>query len=356
MSDLHREVNFEGDLVAHLVAHGWLEGESQKYDRELALYPEDLIGWLRETQPHELEKLAAFHGAATEQKVLERAVALMDKDGSLALLRHGFKDHNARFQLCQFQPSHGFNPEILEKFSKVRCRVVRQVRYSRHNENSIDLVLFVNGVPVATLELKTDFTQSVTDAVRQYRNDRSPKDPVSRQTEPLLAFKRRTLVHFAVSTDEVYMSTELKGKDTVFLPFNRGNDGGKGNPANPAGYRTSYLWERVLERRTWLDIIGRFVHLEKKEKVSIAGAKTTAESMIFPRYHQWEAATELEVAAKKAGPGETYLIQHSAGSGKSNSIGWLCHRLASLHASDDRKVFDSVIVITMVVPSFRTIV
>ncbi len=342
----HREITFEQELVAHLTANGWLEGDQQKYDRELALYPEDLVGWLSDTQPQELEKLRTFHGANTERKVLERAVTLMDKDGSLSLLRHGFKDHNAKFSLCQFKPSHGFNPEIMERFKKVRCRVIRQIRYSRHNENCIDIVLFINGIPVATLELKTDFTQSIKDAIRQYRYDRQPKDPVSKQTEPLLAFKRRSLIHFAVSTDEVYMTSELKGKETVFLPFNMGNNGGKGNPANPDGYRTSYLWERVLDRSTWLDILGRFIHLEKKEKVALDGTRTFVESLIFPRFHQWEVVTKLEAKAKEEGPGKTYLTQHSAGSGKSNSIGWLAHRLASLHDADDNKSFDSVIVIT----------
>ncbi|MDD2734558.1 MAG: type I restriction endonuclease [Desulfuromonadaceae bacterium] len=346
MTDRHREITFEQELVSHLTGNGWLEGDQKKYDRELAIYPEDLIGWLQDTQPKELEKLSAFHGKDTERKICERAVALMDKDGSLALLRHGFKDHNAKFQLCQFKPSHGLNPEIMERYNNVRCRVVRQVRYSRHNENSIDLVLFVNGIPVATLELKTDFTQSVSDAIKQYRYDRNPKDSKSKHIEPLLAFKRRALVHFAVSTDEVYMTTELKGKETNFLPFNIGNNGGQGNPANPDGYRTSYLWERVLNRDHWLDIIGRFVHLEKKQKIGLDGSKSTVESMIFPRYHQWEVVTELESASQKEGPGQTYLAMHSAGSGKSNSIAWLSHRLASLHDKNDKKTFDSVIVIT----------
>ncbi len=346
MTGKHLEKKFEDELVAHLVDNGWLEGDQVKYDRDMALYPEDLIGWLQDTQPKELAKLTAFHGKGAERKVCERVVELMDKEGSLSILRHGFKDHNARFQLCQFKPSHGFNPEIIERFKKVRCRVVRQVHYSLHNENSIDLALFINGVPVTTLELKTDFTQSVADAIKQYRYDRPSKDHKSKQTEPLLAFKRRALVHFAVSTDEVHMTTELKGKETEFLPFNTGNDGGKGNPVNPKGYRTSYLWERVLERESWLDIIGRFVHLEKKLKISLDRKDTTVESMIFPRYHQWEAVTELESKSKTEGPGKTYLVQHSAGSGKSNSIGWLSHRLASLHDMDDQKVFDSVIVIT----------
>lgn len=344
--NLHKEVKFEEELVAHLVSHGWQEGDPARYDQALALYPDDLIGWLQETQPKEWAKLAAWHNGDTERLLLERVAKLMDKDGSLALLRHGFKDRNARFDLCQFKPSHSFNPQTQARYQQVRCRVVRQVRYSRHNENSIDLVLFVNGIPLATLELKTDFTQSVADAIRQYKTDRLPKDSTTRQDEPLLAFKRRALVHFAVSTDEVYMTTRLAGAQTEFLPFNLGHDQGKGNPPNPNGYRTSYLWERVLEREAWLDILGRFIHLEKKSKEDETGRKVVRERLIFPRFHQWQAVIALISAAQGEGTGQKYLIQHSAGSGKSNSIAWLAHRLASLHSASDQKIFDSVIVVT----------
>jgi len=168
--------------------------------------------------------------------------------------------------MCQFKPSHGLNQATLERYNKVRLRVVRQVHYSLHHENSIDLVLFINGIPVATIELKTDFTQTVQDAIRQYKSDRLPKEKVTRKEEPLLAFKRRSLVHFAASGDEIYMATELKGKDSIFLPFNLGYNEGAGNPPNPDGFRTSYFWERILQPDTFLNIIGRFIHLEKKEK------------------------------------------------------------------------------------------
>ena len=269
--------------------------------------------------------------------MLEYVAKLLDKEGALALLRRGFKDGNARFQLCQFKPSHGFNPQLQALYDQVRLRVVRQVHYSLHNENSIDLVLFANGIPLATLELKTDFTQSVQDAIRQYKYDRPPRDPATRQEEPLLAFKRRALVHFAVSTDEVHMTTRLEGAETMFLPFNLGYDQGAGNPPNPLGYRTSYLWERVLARDSFLEILGRFIHLEKQEK---------QERIVFPRYHQWEVVTQLVAATRAEGTGHKYLVQHSAGSGKSNSIAWLAHQLASLHDAADHKIFDSVIVVT----------
>ncbi|MFO1206334.1 MAG: type I restriction endonuclease [Burkholderiales bacterium] len=350
MSGKHKERVFEDDLCAHLAAHGWLYSPNDAgYDRDRALFPEDVLWWVKETQRDEWDKLAGWHNGDTETLFLDRLCKVLDDHGSLAGLRHGFKATGAgtaSFDLCQFKPSHGLNAEIASRYAKVRLRVMRQVHYSLHNENAMDLVFFVNGIPVATAELKTDFTQSIHDAVRQYKRDRPPKDAKTRKAEPLLAFRRRALVHFAVSTDEVRMATELRGEDTVFLPFNLGHDGGAGNPPNPAGYRTAYLWERVLERDAWLGILGSFVHLEKKDKVLADSTKKTVETLIFPRFHQWEAVTSLVAAAKVEGPGRSYLVQHSAGSGKTNSISWLSHQLASVHDASDRKVFDSVLVVT----------
>lgn len=346
MSAKHQEIHFESDIVTHLTSHGWLEGDPAKYDRDLALYPEDVFTWVQETQPKTWEKLKAAKNGGTEAALLARLAQVLDTDGSLSVLRHGFKDVSTKFEMCQFRPAHAINPETLEHYSKVRCRVVRQVRYSLSNENAIDLVFFINGIPVATAELKTDFTQSVEDAKKQYRYDRIPRAPGAKREEPLLAFKRRALVHFAVSTDEVWMTTELKGKSTYFLPFNLGNDGGAGNPANPSGYRTSYWWERILQRDAWLNILGRFVHLAKEEKKTPEGKKQIRETLIFPRFHQWEAVTKLLASAKEEKAGHKYLIQHSAGSGKSNSIAWLAHQLSNLHDGVDNKVFSSVIVIT----------
>jgi len=344
---LHNEIQFENDICDYLAAHGWLYSpDDTGYDKDLALFPEDVIGWLSETQPKEWGKVKALHNGSTEGTLLKRLAEVMDKEGSLSVLRHGFKNVNAKFAMCQFKPAQKMNPETLERYSKVRVRVMRQVHYCQSNKNSIDLVFFVNGIPVATAELKTDFTQSVQDAINQYRFDRPLKDPVNRREEPLLAFKKRALVHFAVSTDEVFMTTRLKGKETHFLPFNLGDEGGKGNPVNPDGYRTSYLWERVLDRDAWLDIIGRFVHLEREQVVEDDGTVHEKLSMIFPRFHQWEAVRKLVNTSAVEGAGKRYLIQHSAGSGKTNSIAWTAHQLASLHDADDNKVFDSVIVVT----------
>lgn len=346
MAQKHQEIHFETDIVAHLTAHGWLQGDAAKYDLELALYPEDVFAWVQETQPKTWEKLKAAKNGGTEAALLARLAQVLDTDGSLSVLRHGFKDVSTKFDMCQFRPAQLINPETLERYGKVRCRVVRQVRYSLSNENAIDLVFFVNGIPVATAELKTDFTQSVEDAKKQYRTDRIPREPGAKREEPLLAFKRRALVHFAVSTDEVWMTTKLKGKGTYFLPFNLGNHGGAGNPANPSGYRTSYWWERILQRDAWLNIFGRFVHLSKEEKKTPEGKKQIRETLIFPRFHQWEAVTKLLAKAKTEKAGHKYLIQHSAGSGKSNSIAWLAHQLSNLHDDADHKVFSSVVVIT----------
>ncbi len=345
MPDLHKENIFEAEVVDHLTKHGWLQGSAAEYDRERAIYTEDLLWWLREENAKDWEKLPIAIEAEKEKALLARICGEMDKHGSLSVLRHGFKHLNGRFQMCQFRPSSQLNQEVLNRYQQVRCRIVRQVRYSLDSEKSIDIVCFVNGIPIATVEIKTDFTQNVQDAIRQYKKDRLPKDPTTNREEPLLAFKRRSLVHFAVSSDEVYMTTELKGSETFFLPFNKGYDEGAGNPPSD-GYRSSYLWEEVLERENLLKILGRFVHLEKSEKADAGGKKKTVEKLIFPRYHQLEAVNRLIGVAREEGPGQKYLIQHSAGSGKSNSIAWLAHQLSDLHDSDDKKIFDSVIVIT----------
>lgn len=344
--NLHKELNFEREICEHLAAHGWLHSANDKgYDKTLALYPEDLVGWLKDTQSEQWAKLEAWHKGDAEKQLLERVAKLLDQDGPLEVLRKGFKCHPARFDLCQFRPAHGHNPESQTRYAANRLRVVQQLRYSLHNGNSIDLVFFVNGVPLATAELKTDFTQTLEDAKRQYRHDRLPRDPVAKQDEPLLAFNRRTLVHFAVSTDRVAMATRLSGKNTFFLPFDQGHDEGAGNPPGE-GYRTAYLWERVLQRDAWLQILGSFMHLERKEETDNKGVKKTKETLLFPRFHQWEAVNALVTAARVEGAGRTYLVQHSAGSGKTNSISWLAHRLAVLHDAQDSKAFDSVIVIT----------
>jgi type I restriction enzyme R subunit len=354
---LHQERVFEDELCAHLEAHGWAVRTHLKdatdYRRDLALLPSDLLAFVQQTQPKEWEKFKRWHNGQSEALFAKRVAEQLDKWGTLHLLRHGFKDRDAKFFLCQFRPAHRKNAQLLDWYEQNRLTCVRQVHYSLHNENSIDLVLFVNGLPVATLELKTDTTQNIKDAIVQYKKDRLPKDAKSKDVEKLLEFKTRALVHFAVSTDEVFMTTKLEGEKTFFLPFNLGRpDGlggaGAGNPpaAPEVGYPTFYLWHWVLAKGPWLDILGNFLHLEVKEVEEPSGKKTTRESLIFPRFHQLDAVLRLVRTAGEEGIGQTYLIQHSAGSGKSNTIAWTAHRLSSLHDANDQKVFDSVIVIT----------
>jgi type I restriction enzyme R subunit len=350
MKPIHTEIHFEDDIYNHLTSHGWLSGDAKNYDAHSALYPEDALWWVQYAYPTQWEKFTSQHNAHAEQAFLKHLETELGKNGTLHVLRHGFKIAglgSTPLAMSISRPSSGNNPVTLDHYQAIRCRVVRQVHYSPHRPNeSIDLVLFVNGIPVATLELKTDFTQTVHDAMKQYKYDRPVVDPVKRLKEPLLQFKSRCIVHFAVSTNEVYMTTRLDGPSTSFLPFNQGDGEGAGNPLNPEGYKTAYLWERVLQRDAWLHILSKFVHLEKKEKFLDDGSKKIRETLIFPRYHQWDAVMKLVADVRTKNAGSKYLVQHSAGSGKSNSIAWLAHHLATLWVSDEKKLFDSVIVIT----------
>lgn len=350
---VQHEKSFETEICEYLGAHGWLyEEDFTGYDQEHALIPEDVFAWLQETQAEQWSRVVSdsapsVDNKATKLMLLDRLARTLDQPiehggGTLAVLRDGFRKTPAKFDMCAFKPATSMNPDAREHYEANRLRVVRQVHHSaKHPRDSIDLVFFVNGLPVATAEVKTDNTQSIDDAVRQYRRDRLP------QGEPLLKFGSRALVHFAVSTDEIQMTTKLAGAKTVFLPFNLGNDGGAGNPVNPNGAATSYLWERVLQRDNWLQILERFVHMQINVKVDpITGARIRSKQIIFPRFHQWEAVTSLLDTTRAEGPGHKYSIQHSAGSGKTNSIAWLAHGLANLHNSDNSKTFDSVIVVT----------
>jgi type I restriction enzyme, R subunit len=341
--NLHREISFEVEVCEYLAAHGWLyaEGDAAHYDRALALFPADVLAWVQESHSKSWEALTKNHGASAGDVLLARLREQVNTRGTLDVLRHGVEMIGLRHKLplAQFKPALAMNPEILTRYAANRLRVVRQVRYSLHNENCIDLVLFLNGLPVATVELKTDFTQSVEDAVDQYRFDRLPRTK-GNPAEPLLSFSSGALVHFAVSNTEVHMTTKLAGPATRFLPFNKGNDKAAGNPPNPnGGHRTAYLWEEVWARESWLEILGRYLVAEKDSKKQIT-------NVIFPRYHQLDATRELLAAVYVDGAGGKYLIQHSAGSGKTNSIAWSAHFLADLHDAQQKKVFDSVLVVS----------
>jgi type I restriction enzyme R subunit len=344
--NLHKEISFESEICEHLASHGWLyaEGDAAGYDRTRALFPADVLAWVQAAQPKAWETLTKNHGAKAGDTLLARLRDQLDQRGTLDVLRHGIEllGLKSPLMLAQFKPALAINPDILARYAANRLRVVRQVRYSLNNENSLDLVLFLNGLPVATVELKTDFTQSINDAIDQYRFDRNPK-PKGQAAEPLLSFPHGALVHFAVSNSEVHMVTRLAGPATVFLPFNLGADGAAGNPANAVnpqgGHRTAYLWAQVWARESWLEILGRYLIAQRDKKKQIT-------QIIFPRYHQLDVTRKLQAAVLADGPGGKYLVQHSAGSGKTNSIAWTAHFLAELHDAQSKKVFDTVLVVS----------
>lgn len=341
-SSVHSEASFETVCEEYLLANGYIKVGS-KYDTQKGIFPEEVIGFIQATQPTEWNKLEALHGVKTSEQILTDLCKWMDSYGSLATLRHGFKCYGRTLYVGYFKAAHGMNPELEERYSANRLGITRQLHFSeRHAERSLDLVISLNGVPLFTVELKNPLTgQTVENAKYQYRKNRDPR-------EVIFEFKRRTLAHFAVDTEEVWMTTRLAGNATHFLPFNKGHKKGKGNPPDPQGraYRTAYLWEEVLQRDSLLDILARFLHLQIEERFDEDGRKFKKEEMIFPRYHQLQAVRMLVDSVRSEGVGHNYLIEHSAGSGKSNTIAWLAHRLASLHDLGDVRIFDSVVVVT----------
>ena len=336
------EAAFETVIEDHLLGNGYVSVPGRGFDRERAVFPEVALGFIRETQPEAWSRLEALLGDRTGEQVLADLCKWMDRNGALATLRHGFKCYGRTLRIAFFKAAHALNPELEARYAANRVGLTRQLRFSPRSEQSVDVTLSLNGIPVSTLELKNPLTgQTVEDARGQYRQDRDPR-------EPIFEFKRRTLVHFAVDTESVLMTTRLAGPATHFLPFDKGCDGGAGNPPDPhgRGYRTAFLWEEVLARDSLLDLLARFVHLQTGEKRDDKGRKVKVETMIFPRYHQLEAVRLLVDAARREGVGHNALVEHSAGSGKSNTIAWLTHRLASLHDARNARVFDSVIVVT----------
>lgn len=347
MNIITTENTFETALVQSLVEQGgYTQGNAEDYSKELGMFKYEVLAFLQTSQPKRWAKISAIHGADTDNRIIQRLCKELDLIGSLDVLRNGFVDYGVRFQMAYFQPASGLNPDAVDLYNKNSLKVYRQIYYSTKNKNSVDVVLAVNGIPVATLELKNQFTnQDVGNALKQYSTTRDNK-------ELLFAFKKRTLVHFAVDQDEVFMTTKLDGSKTYWLPFNKGANnlsaghaGGKGNPPNPNGYRTAYLWEYILQKDSWMEILQRFLHLETEEFES-NGKIYKKEKLIFPRYHQLDAVRKISNNVLAVEAGTNYLIQHSAGSGKSNSIAWLAYRLSSLHNATDERIFDSVIVVT----------
>ncbi len=338
------ERDFEDDVEKMLGEVGWTIHVGQAdYDRKLALKVDSLINFVKETQPEEWAKIEGLYGSHTQERFLKRLVDELEphdeRGGVLNVLRHGIRMiPGAQFRLCFFKPATAKNPDALAHYKANRFELVRQLRYGTlpdDTNNSVDVVLFLNGIPVVTMELKNNLTGQHTEhAVKQYERDRSPKE---------LLFKpnRRALVHFALDSETVAMCTWLANSKSRFLPFNRGNGmNGAGNPANPHGYRTEYLYREILAPDSLLDIIQRFVRVEYDANTHVM------KNVIFPRFHQLDAVRKLVADARDKGAGQSYLIQHSAGSGKSNSIAWLAHHLQSLHDGNDNPVFDTVVILT----------
>lgn len=332
------EKEFESNIEKGLVNSGYLKRDSGDYDPVSCLDKELVISFIRKTQPEMWQKLGMQYGSAIEEKFLKRLVSQLERRGTLDVLRRGVTDLGCKFELAYFKPETTMNEEHRRLYESNIFSIIRQVHFSqRHTLKSIDTVLFLNGIPIITAELKNPLTgQNVINAIIQYQKDRDPKEPLLRLN--------RCLVHFAVDPDLVYFTTHLKGNFTRFFPFNKGRDKGAGNPDNPQGYKTSYLWEELWQKDSLLEIISQY--LQVIEELDDNGKKTGKKALIFPRYHQIDSVRELIAHSKQNGPGHQYLIMHSAGSGKTFSISWLSHQLSGLHDNQDKRVFDSILVIT----------
>ena len=354
------EKRFERDIESFLIspaggytqfcgqdaAGNWVH--TRQHDVSKCIYMDVLCEFIARTQPKEWARYTKYYGVQAVDKLYHRLEKAISGQGLLYVLRNGIEDMGCKLKVCFFKPESDLNPVTVERYEANILGCTRQFRYSTANTNTIDMVLSVNGIPVVALELKNQFAgQDYICAINQYKNDRSSKEFAFR-------LNHRFLVYFAVDLYEVWMTTQLADSNTRFLPFNQGSNGagvtgGAGNPQNPNGYATSYLWEEVLQRDSLLDLIHRFISFvkEKEEMVKNGVSRmVTKEKMIFPRYHQYDVVRKLMADVRRNGAGKNYLIQHSAGSGKSNSIAWTAYRLASVHDADGNGLFDSVIVVT----------
>lgn len=339
----YKEKRFEQDIEEYLTTHGgYRKGDPKAFDRKFALDVNTFVSFIKTSQPKAWERFEKIYGGDSEKQIVERFCREVKMVGLLKVFRQGFTDRGIKFRAVFWKPETSINETSRKQYESNILHCTRQLHYSLQNENSIDIVLFINGIPTVSMELKCQFTgQDTSNAINQYKFDRASKDAI-------FEFKNRVLVHFAVDLSNVYMTTRLEGASTYFLPFNQGsngagNVGGKGNPVNENGYDTAYLWEQVLVKERLLEILHKYLHLqvERDDKGNVK-----SERMIFPRYHQLDVVTKLLADVKENGSGRNYLIQHSAGSGKSNSIAWLAHRLSGLHDNKDEKIFQSVIIVT----------
>lgn len=336
----HREIKLEEAIEAYLCSPegGFIKGSDKNFDARLALDTQTLLSFVKSTQSKAWERYQVIYGSDCERRFIKRFCEEVEADGLIQVLRHGIKDRGVNFMVAYFAPETSINPDLAVRYKNNILHCVRQFHYSPSDtQNTIDIVLLLNGIPIAALELKDEFSgQNVDDAIYQYKKDRDPRDPI-------FAFNQRLLVYFALDLAQIFMTTQLAGATTYFLPFNQGSNGagevgGKGNPPNPDNFMTAYLWENVLRKDRLMEILQKYIHLDVK--------KDGRKSIIFPRYHQLDVVTKLLADVKANGTGKNYLIQHSAGSGKSNSIAWLAHRLSGLHDANDKKIFNSVIVVT----------
>lgn len=348
--DITTEKRFEEDIEAFFLSPvgGYTKG-TDTYNANLGLYVDTLIDFIQATQPKEWARFENQNKVDPVRKFCLAFNTACDTEGLISVLRHGFKHRGITFHVCYFKPESGLNKTAAEQYARNVFDCNRQWYYSSDSKKSVDMVIVLNGIPVFVFELKNQYTgQSVDHAKRQWMYDRDPR-------EICFQFNKRILAYFCVDHTEVWMATKLAGKDTFFLPFNQGSagagrDGGQGNPANPNGYPTAYLWEQVFRQESMMDILQKFIHLQITEdkKLLADGSEKIVKkkTLIFPRYHQLDVVRKLLSDVKNNGAGHSYLIQHSAGSGKSNSIAWTAYRLASLHDKDDKAVFSSVIVVT----------
>lgn len=345
----NKEISYEAWAEETLLKAGWNQVSRSDWDSELALFPSRICDFIKVTQPVAWKKMEALHGSETADRLVQTLAKELDHKGTVHVLRHGFKFYGQNFRTAYFQPAHQLSEEVTAQWKANQLGVTRQVPFHPARNQTVDMLLSVNGIPVATLELKNPGNgQTWANAVSQYKESRDP-------SAPLFRFKARALVHFAVDTDEVHMSTRMQKSNTRFLPFNKGSHPGeivcgRGNPEHHSGYRAGYFWEEVLHPVSFMDILGNFIFIEKKQKKEMNNEgemqMVTREQITFPRYHQWDAVSKIVNQARKEGSGHNYLIQHSAGSGKTNTISWLSHRLASLHNPGGKKIFDCVVVIT----------
>lgn len=343
MAEGTKESHFEDDVVKALVTQSkYIQQDTSVYDKDLCLIPDDIIAFVKETQADAYQKLEEQYGTETDRKIVENVAKSINTNKTVQVLREGtIKDRGVKLKMAFFKPNHNRTPEHLEKYEQNRLTVIRQLKYSKQNENCLDIGIFINGIPVITMELKNALTgQYLSQAIDQYKNDRDSR-------EKLFEFQR-CLVHFAVSTESVAMTTQLKDKQTYFLPFNKHLVN-----HNPNGFATAFLWEEVLTKDSLLDLVQNFVNIQENEE-KFYNEKTgkldskKSKVLIFPRYHQRRAVNKILADIKEKGVGQKYLIQHSAGSGKSNTISWLAHRLSDLYQNPDdpKSLFDTTIVVT----------